>query len=191
MAETRETQVIEDVINGDEITNPRTTEEAILAKIVAGEQVDINARTRMQYWLSQLKSGGGENPNYVETINGTLANPLGASDYTANDLAELTENNEITMLIYVDGSGTGGPTFLAYLYAFYTPDGGQLNIQIIGGAGDLASMWSCVFYSYDSGSAELRYLMNNEVINISEYCSLVPTILTIIHHPMPEDNSND
>lgn len=58
MAETRETQVLEDAVESTEIENPRTTEEAILAKIIAGEEVNINARTRYQYWLKQLKSGG-------------------------------------------------------------------------------------------------------------------------------------
>lgn len=59
MAETRETQVLEDVIDSTEIENPRTTEEAILAQVIAGEEVTINPRTRLQTYLSQLTSGGG------------------------------------------------------------------------------------------------------------------------------------
>ena len=35
MAETRETQVLEDVVESTEIENPRTTEEAILAQVIA------------------------------------------------------------------------------------------------------------------------------------------------------------
>ena len=81
MAETRETQVIEDVINGDEISNPRTTEEAILAQVIAGEEVTINARTRMQYWLSQLKSGGGGEDIYKKVIiSGEGLEPVNVED---------------------------------------------------------------------------------------------------------------
>lgn len=92
MAETRETQVIEDVINGDEISNPRTTEEAILAQVVAGEEVTINARNRLQYWLSQLRSGSSVRlmaGNYNVEFNGRevihlepLSEYDGFSDFT-------------------------------------------------------------------------------------------------------------
>lgn len=216
MAETRETQVIEDVINGDEISNPRTTEEAILAQVVAGEIVTINPRNRMQYWLSQLESGGSpvtvesititENgtktapegkayspvnvnvpsPNTVETITGTVANPWGDTDTEV--LQAAVENGNATAIISCDATAIGYGTFSAILSPFNT---NYLEFIAIYGANHSVSGWISISltYSITNGALNRAYVLAggaSEVTGLTDYAAYVTTVLTIYHHPMPE-----
>ena len=184
MAETRETQVLEDVVESTEIENPRTTEEAILAKIIAGEEVDINARTRYQAYLKELSSISGGNPNYVETVTGTLANPWG--EKTPSDLFSGAKSGNLTMIINVDATAIGGTRLSAAFYPF-----GNINVFRLTIANSQLSNWLCVYAEYyDSGVINAAYGLQNEaVLDYSLYASLISTTLTIIYHPLPEDNT--
>lgn len=46
--------------------------------------------------------GGGGNPNYVETIEGTLANPWG--DYAFNDIMDLVSSRNATLILSFIGA---------------------------------------------------------------------------------------
>lgn len=192
MAETRETQVLEDAVESTEIENPRTTEEAILAKIIAGEEVNINARTRYQAYLKELSSISGGNPNYVETITGTLANPLGDSTYTYADLLELQIANAVTMKADIKASAIGEVDFWSYLYVNYNPELAIYSLLLSGvfDAGDTANDWSAFVYTLVSPGPDTALLLTKGVVtDLSAYLGLIPTVLTIIHHPLPEEDN--
>ena len=91
MAEDRITQMLEDVSDGNTIDNPRTSDEVMLAKLAAGEEVTESPRTRFQYWLKKLPSGGGEptevlcfpntNIMLVESLNSVYVYDNGDTTY--------------------------------------------------------------------------------------------------------------
>lgn len=184
MAETRETQVLEDVVESTEIENPRTTEEAILAKIIAGEEVNINVRTRYQAYLKELSSIGGGNPNYVEIVTGTLVDPWG--DHQASELLEEYKANNCTVYVEIDAAALGKGKVNSYM-GHWTSYPTFLGVS----GGSAASDWSGTFAVYDiSGNLSYaRILQNSSVIDVTAYASALPTTLTIIHHPLPEDNA--
>lgn len=111
MAETRETQVLEDVVESTEIENPRTTEEAILAQVIAGEEVTINARTRLQTYLSQLTSGGTSEIIYSDWV--TIEN-----NNSVESLIETIRSNysDCAIFIEVDPTESGYSSVKDYLY---------------------------------------------------------------------------
>ena len=197
MAETRETQVIEDVIDGTEINNPRTTEEAILAQVVAGEEVTINARTSYQNWLRQLRSGSS-NPNTIETITGTVDNPFG--NLTKEQLMTLRNDinaNQATIYIEVDASLISFGKFILTCGP-RTDDTFTFWFNGISAATENLSDWNCVVLSYYNWnnldnifSFHARAIINGSVRDMSAYGAYITTVLTIIHHPLPEDNSDD
>lgn len=186
MAETRETQVLEDVVESTEIENPRTTEEAILAQVIAGDEVTINARTRLQTYLSQLTSGGG-NPNYVETITGTLANPWG--DIDLSDL--VTKIPELANIEMVADTPNFG---LFKVIAFYSDTsvsyliGQQGSIEgsaiLVGEARwdiETGNLTSCKLFSgTETGGVFF------DLLPIANYS---PSTTKIYYHPLPEDNT--
>ena len=185
MAETRETQVIEDVINGDEISNPRTTEEAILAQVVAGETVTINPRNRMQYWLSQLESGGGENPNSTETVTGTLANPWGTmeSQEISAFFADLA-NGDASAIMTIDASLLDAGSISSALMSvesFCAATGLAIDDTQTGSG--FRAIWSSTYLA----AAYVVSITGTtcSIVNLREYASLLPTSTQIFHHPMP------
>lgn len=188
MAETRDTQVLEDVVESTEIENPRTTEEAILAKIIAGEEVNINARTRYQAYLKELSSISGGNPNYVETITGTVANPWGDTDPLAL-LTALADGNA-TVFMEIDASVLG----ISYPVRPQASNTAALHgdsfwFAAIMTLGETSSTAVLIEYLDNGVLNFIKALINGQYNELSQYASILPTTLTIIRHPLPEDNT--
>ena len=192
MAETRETQVLEDVVESTEIENPRTTEEAILAQVISGDEVTINARTRLQKYLSQLTSGGASveveslnatenktytapsgkayspvvvnvpNPNAVENV------PVGTlgNPWGSNSPAELNVDaisKDINLILSIDASSLG----FGYVVAPLMPlnlTGQYFNLSIIGSVGSNFSDWNVIRVIYSSGGASLFAIVSGNII---------------------------
>lgn len=204
MAETRETQVIEDVINGDEISNPRTTEEAILAQVIAGEEVTINARTSLQKYLSQLTSGGSpitvealsatENktytapegkayspvtvavpsPNSVETFIGLTSNPWG------NRFAELKSgvlNNNITVIL--ENIALDMPFIMTVDNNGYFVGLGSYDSEDVDNGGIQA-----IVFNSQTGDFVIAWGISVGTMETDITVATNSTI-TVIHHPLP------
>lgn len=132
--------------------------------------------------------GGGGNPNYVETIEGTLFSPFG--NYTRDDLLSGIDAGEITAILTVSlggkeyvmpgqrnakalsfsrlvraDSGTGGSAYLAAVSITYDPHGFNTNTS-----------------SYCNSSGSWTIIGREAAKEIS--CTL-----TIIHHPMPDSGT--
>lgn len=188
MAETRDTQILEDVVESTEIENPRTTEEAILAKIIAGEEVNINARTRYQAYLKELSSISGGNPNSVETITGTVANPWGDVD-PAELGSEILNNNATAIMTITTEDGTiTAPMLIIFIDELDYSSFSVANINVGSDYGNAAQ----IMYAYKNLIKAKSAIFGGGTVTVTdllEVASQIPTTLMIIHHPLPEDNT--
>lgn len=133
------------------------------------------------FLLGIAAGGGGGNPNYVETIKGTMANPWGEADYV--QLVSDVASNNATVYISVPSMSL---SFDAYLVVDAD------NTFIVSGAdfsvvGDVPSLKLAARASYTSVGALSRLLMwqNGTTVDVTDQLSGAETDLTIIHHPMP------
>ena len=131
--------------------------------------------------ITGTASGGG-NPNYVETVTGTLANPWGS--VTPATLQTAISGNNATALLTVDASAIGMGT--AYLVA--TPFAQQaIAFQAVGSSGSSVADWAAVDVAYGTNGS-LAYAWINRsgaALDATAYAQSITTTLTIIHHPLP------
>lgn len=126
------------------------------------------------------ESGGGGNPNYMETITGTLANPWG--EYLPS---ELLGKEEVSVVLTAEVDGVEivfmpVPVVNNQLYCFC----GAFNARKAGGSTVLVQADSeCVFY--EPTGAFLSYGNLATPNDYNEY-SDSETKLLIIHHPLPD-----
>ena len=126
--------------------------------------------------LDQIEGG---NPNYVETIEGTLENPWG--NYTLNNIWEMLSSNEATMYIQYIG------IFNGYAYGYAIPNGtigwtdGSVLFSAACGTGFLTYAYS---FSYSSNATYL-YIKKASSSGWDTVDGTGACTLTIIHHPMP------
>lgn len=181
MAENRINQALENIANGEPFDNPRTDDEVMLSKIAAGEEVTENSRNRFQYWLKRIEVGG--NPNYVEKIEGTVANPWGAM--TPYEVEELRVNvlgkrasvimsvkvQQANVIFYLQATGANS---LVGSAAFYNTNPIDLN--------------EAYKVEYNAPDARLEYIyatVGGASLDYTQYAAALPATLTIIHHPLP------
>lgn len=120
------------------------------------------------------------NPNYTETVTGTLANPW--KNYNVNTLWQQRENNNITLIIEIDASAIVGNKFKISLGW----DGSRL---LASGASytsavsyfDFEAVWSNTTGTLISAYGNI----NGTVTDYSALADQIPAILTVIYHPLP------
>lgn len=187
MAENRINQYLESIADGEAGPNgPRTRDEAMLAKIAAGEEITEDDRTRFQYWLKKIKPSGGDNPNYDEDILGTVGSPFG--DYTFEQLHSAIREEEVSAFITVDatmvGLGVIGPF---YLYAKFDDFIYFITAAFSGNDIDDVSAFYGQ-YSFD-GTFSGKMLTYGAItpIETGSLFESLSTVVHLIHHPMPEE----
>lgn len=142
-------------------------------------------RTRLeQYWAGILdKIEGGGNPNYVETVNGTIANPWGS--YTLPELMQGVNDKSISIIltsIVEDVTLVYSPVAVKnnLLVCFC----GVFSAYVAGSNVNLITQDSeCIFYAVNGDFKSYGTLAAPTDYN--EY-SDSQTTLTIIHHPLPD-----
>ena len=167
-----------------------------LERILAGE--DLEPTNRLEYFAKEAASGGG-NPNSVQTIVGTLANPWG--DMSADDFiafGEALHNNNANAIIEMDGTalGMGVANFRDFYLSNSDPTTYWVHINggtaVTDGVGIVATV---SYYNYNNEIALASAIVGSYTCDVGEgtintqsvfsYASLVPTTLTIIWHPLP------
>lgn len=148
--------------------------------------------------------GGGGNPNRVETITGTLADPWGEVDLNElyASLFTLGEGSthatpSATAYIFIDASALHYGSVYLFLTAqspgSLTPTF-RANGSDIAGAGGIATD---VYWYANDGALSDAYLGtidisddegSGSVINLYQYAEYIPTTLTIIWHPLPDQS---
>lgn len=131
--------------------------------------------------------GGGGNPNYVETITGTLANLLQTSDHTISELAAEINGGNATALLDIDGSQAGFPgtfkiSLLPSIGGTANYIGGSLN-AIGNSIGDTIAV--SVDFETPNSLYYFHILSGGTISNLTSAGDQFPTTLTIIHHPLP------
>lgn len=127
------------------------------------------------------------NPNSVETIIGTVANPWGNVN-PAELAAEIAANNANAIAVW-DATAIGlgessAPLFLSndleYIYIRSARIGTSSDYDAL----DVA--WSTV-----TGALNEAAVLTSSIgyMDIREYASAITTTITIIHHPIPENNT--
>lgn len=126
------------------------------------------------FLLGIATGGGGDggNPNYVETITGTLANPWG--DKIPDELVQLYKLNNVSLFLGVRADKlsllSGDDGILFGLVAGDMEDYVQASLVMYNEVGDFVEQKSFHFTTPDQ---------------YEELSSETPCTLTIIHHPMP------
>lgn len=166
-----------------------TTVEALKSLYTAlggdsADVADINTNPDMINALCDVAAGGGENPNTVETITGTMANPWGDKIF-ATLASEIAVNNATAIL---QGSLNDLPAI------------GQVNIELddeekvtaanfswanLALEGDGDSYAVTTQWDTDGTLIQVLHSMNGTVSDVTELAGLATTTLTIIHHPLP------
>lgn len=120
--------------------------------------------------------GGGGNPNYVETVEGTLANPFG--ELNIEELFSGLANNGLTLILLALGSSLVGQisghnniTFGTVIFSDPTD-----STPWLGGS---------VSYYLPDDTVRLGYAkvcQNSVWIDVP---ATTQSVLTVIHHPLP------
>lgn len=126
-----------------------------------------------------LQESGGGNPNYVETITGTLDNPFG--EHSIAELMQKVEKGDASIKLELSFGGMTGSVLLdsdGYLY------GGYAAFSVSGDQGTVSSAFR-LDYS-ERGIEVADALMSGTYMNLLSMASQIPTETTIIWHPLPE-----
>lgn len=168
---------------------PVTREELFLAKAAGENVITPEPVTRREMFLDAIASGGGGgggNPNYVETITGTLANPWGGN--SSSELFTSARASDLTMyikadVIYDDDESPYASTLM------FLPISGIPTF----GFTKPSSITTILYFarlSYSNAGSLTRAVAGNikTSLGTQELHNIEPTTpctLTIIHHPMP------
>lgn len=132
----------------------------------------------------ELDQSGTGNPNYVETIDGTVFNPFG--DYVVSELAQEVEAGNITVIMqlyYTSNAYVTTPLLSRQQGHILVTNGfADMDNQIF-----LALSLTCS----DSGVSLVQYTSFTESADVTEMYADNRTVLTIIHHPLPEISNNE
>lgn len=127
------------------------------------------------------------NPNYVETISGTLSNPWGAN--TPSDLFTAARNGNLTM--YIEASVTyseGGTEETATM--MFLPISGVPTFGFTKPGASASTLFFARTGYANTGNLGRAVAGNiNVTIGTQELIGLsgdTPCTLTIIHHPLPD-----
>lgn len=153
--------------------------------------MSVEIETQLEAFMDSIKGGGGggENPNTVEEISGTLNAIFGL--YTSTEISELSAsiyNLEATAWLDIDGTALSlghangylyGSvdnhfTFVGFIYDEELTEGSAIRISW-GNSGDLTS---ALYVELSEGTYSPS--------DMSPYAISLPTVLTVIRHPLPE-----
>lgn len=125
------------------------------------------------------------NPNYVETIAGTVAAPWG--EYTASELFSAAQSGDLTMYITADVVYTDGGTAATATMMFFPISGAPTFGFTKPGSGLNTIYFARIGYG-NTGKMSKAVAGNINTLNETQELLQIPsdtaTTLTIIHHPM-------
>lgn len=121
--------------------------------------------------------GGGGNPNYIETIEGTLANPWG--EYSYSELVSAINNHEISCeLVFQPSDHSTG-------HLFYYGSGIAGWGYVVGTTNTVGTLYRVLYKTNGTLNVAKIFTSFNEHIEIDPS---TPCTLTIIHHPLPNQS---
>lgn len=122
------------------------------------------------------------NPNSVEIISGTGTNPFGSVDVV--NLRKAIANNNVTVKMDAVFSG-----YKFHLIAVPRGDQTIAFIQLNMANDDVTQAVAAEIAYVRFVLSHALYMTGGSIQDISAYSSAITTTLTIIHHPIPEENN--
>lgn len=177
------------IANGQESTIvPQSRNEFLLSEISKKQVPEFTPHTRIEVLLMEVArtvaEGGGGNPNRVEAITGTLAEPFG--EHSIAELIEAVSQNNATVKMSVSmGQSTGVLIFNtnAALNSLYSA---ICEFTVSGSTGTVSTGVSLV-YTLEHGITIADVLMSGQYMNLVPQAAYMQTETTIIWHPLPEE----
>lgn len=127
------------------------------------------------------EGGGGGNPNLVETITGTFANPFG--DYNIADLGTWLLNNEVSIVLKVTTQAGVAtiPLFSTSERSITARFGYASDSELI----VVSAYWISTGLDY----CDMAQGANGSYVveSVKSMASQFPTVATIIWHPLPAE----
>lgn len=187
---TRNEALLNAIANGQESTIvPQSRNEFLLSEISKKQVPEFTPHTRNEALLMEVArtvaEGGGGNPNRVQTVTGTLAQPFGDYDLYESLLDAITNGNASAQLEFVFNDvpqklpivpnvGTSGLTGSAT----------QIYEQAYGAS---RVLWTP---DQDGYGIAFAYMVGtetgNQIVDISSMAPGISSTLTIIWHPLPD-----
>ena len=129
---------------------------------------------------------GAGNPNTIQTVSGTLANPFG--DINAAELRTALLNKEATGYLTIDASALSAGTINGLLAS-----NSELQTIYSNGANIYTSVETSTAYNvvWDLTKELLRaqMLSGGTIVAIEQYQDNIPTSLTVVWHPLPTESA--
>ena len=179
------------IANGQESTIvPQTRNEFLLSEISKKRVPEFTPHTRNEVLLMEVArtvaEGGGGNPNRVQTVTGTLAQPFGDYDLYESLLDAITNGNASAQLDFVFNDL---PQKLPLVPNVGSPGLIGSSAQISAAAYAAARvLWA----GSDQGVYRLVFASmvgtatGGQIVDISAMAPGISSTLTIIWHPLPE-----
>lgn len=137
----------------------------------------VEKETQLEAWLEEnMPEPGGGNPNYVETITGTLTNPWGEANF--QELIDGILANELTVEMEVSSVLLSASINNGILFSLAIFDLPSDTDPIMGG--------SVMYSGADDGALTIAKANfgTGSWVNLP---STMPCTVIIIHHPLPEN----
>lgn len=156
-----------------------------LERILAGE--DLEPTNRLEYFAKEAAGGGGGNPNRVQTITGTLADPWGDLDY--QELFDALSNNNASCRLVADLTALGMPNIETLLYANENEDApSAYSSGAVIGSSEIYECYQAIWHYVDGDLVRFGAVLSGVYQNLLSYASAIPTTITIIWHPLPDQS---
>jgi len=169
-------QYYEDIAKA--INEIKQADAVVLEELNVTENKKYTAPSGIAYSSVNVDIEEGGNPNYVEAITGTVANPWGGMKIST--LRNEIQNNNATAYIDFKDGMWNIRIFLSYSAGFFGGD----CLTVFG-----AALSAAYFIQYDNTGAfsvAKKFSSNGTATNISNSTA---TTLTIIHHPLTDSGT--
>ena len=127
----------------------------------------------------------GVNPNYEETIEGTLENPWGSVDVAKLHDAIVNQNATIILSANVSIIMGYDYTLIGYVDDYYLDDTLNMNGANVGLDGNTMA-YECIWTTSGGYLVDAKAYMVGTVVNLMDKASEISTNIKIVWHPLPE-----
>lgn len=177
-------QYYEDIAKA--INEIKQADAVVLEELNVTENKKYTAPSGIAYSSVNVDIEEGGNPNYVETIEGTLANPWGSVDPSA--LRQSVLSGDASAMLDIDATVLGFGRAKIQMSPF---NKAYIHFYGVSGASSSVEQWQVLSLDYElNGIFEVAWLLQKgTVTDMSDYATKLSTVLTIIHHPLPDSGT--
>ena len=137
----------------------------------------VEKETQLEAWFEENMPEPGGNPNYVETINGTVANPWGS--YSLQQIIDGLKSNQLSVKMSMDDQTFVVPTVLEQF------NGLVFSVLVVMGTNPAINGVSVLYVGDDVQVFIVEGNDSNYTVTSEDLTT--PCTLAITHHPLPEN----